>query len=188
MLFSYWDRLPGSDEIPTTSASPGSSYTRTTHLPLVLRMSRRTGYRKTHVSENTALISWTIDLSVGHVSALSLIFVCVLALDSILRSVQFWDAFTGLNMMCTHPQYRWRGAASLMLQWGVDRANEMDCEMFVEASWYGSRMKSLTLLAARNSGLGEQNRKQTRNGRSLRRSILLRLRGCGDPNKSLGTL
>jgi hypothetical protein len=43
-------------------------------------------------------------------------------------------------MMCTHPQHRRRCAASLMLEWGVNRANEMNCDMFVEASWYGGQV------------------------------------------------
>jgi len=43
-------------------------------------------------------------------------------------------------MMCTHPSHRRRGAASLMLQWGVDKAKELNCDMFVEASWHGGQV------------------------------------------------
>jgi GNAT superfamily N-acetyltransferase len=37
-------------------------------------------------------------------------------------------------MMATHPKHRRRGAASLMLQWGIDKADRMDYETFVEAA------------------------------------------------------
>jgi hypothetical protein len=40
-------------------------------------------------------------------------------------------------MICTHPKYRRRGVAALMVQWGIDRANEMDCETFIEAGVEG---------------------------------------------------
>jgi GNAT superfamily N-acetyltransferase len=43
-------------------------------------------------------------------------------------------------MMCTHPKHRRRGAASIMLQWGVDRADELNCEIFVEASTHGAQV------------------------------------------------
>jgi len=43
-------------------------------------------------------------------------------------------------MMCTHPSHRRRGAVSLMLQWGVDKAKELNCDMFVEASWHGGQV------------------------------------------------
>lgn len=42
--------------------------------------------------------------------------------------------------MGVRPTHRRRGAASLMMQWGVSRADEMDLDMFVEASWYGSQV------------------------------------------------
>lgn len=37
-------------------------------------------------------------------------------------------------MICTHPKDRYRGTASLMLQWGLDRADELDYDMYVEAA------------------------------------------------------
>jgi GNAT superfamily N-acetyltransferase len=43
----------------------------------------------------------------------------------------------GLNMICTHPKYRRRGVAALMMQWGVERADERDCDMFIEAAVEG---------------------------------------------------
>ncbi|KUJ13714.1 GNAT acetyltransferase-like protein [Mollisia scopiformis] len=39
-----------------------------------------------------------------------------------------------LNMMGTLPQHRGRGAASLMLKWGIEKADSLDYEMFVEAA------------------------------------------------------
>jgi len=47
-----------------------------------------------------------------------------------------------LNMMCTHPDHRRRGAASLMLQWATKLGDELNYEMFVEASIYGSEVYS----------------------------------------------
>jgi ribosomal protein S18 acetylase RimI-like enzyme len=47
---------------------------------------------------------------------------------------------TGLNMICTHPKYRRRGVAALMMQWGVTQANELELEMFVEASSDGTHL------------------------------------------------
>jgi GNAT superfamily N-acetyltransferase len=40
----------------------------------------------------------------------------------------------GLNMICTHPKYRRRGVAARIMQWGIDKADEMDYEMFIEAA------------------------------------------------------
>jgi hypothetical protein len=43
-------------------------------------------------------------------------------------------------MICTHPNYRRRGVAALMMQWGVTKADEIDLEMFVEASSDGTHL------------------------------------------------
>ena len=40
-------------------------------------------------------------------------------------------------MICTHPMYRRRGVASLMMQWGVSKAINLDLEMFIEAATDG---------------------------------------------------
>jgi ribosomal protein S18 acetylase RimI-like enzyme len=43
-------------------------------------------------------------------------------------------------MICTHPKYRRRGVAALMMQWGVTQADELELEMFVEASSDGTHL------------------------------------------------
>jgi GNAT superfamily N-acetyltransferase len=48
--------------------------------------------------------------------------------------------WTGLGTLAVRSAYRRRGAGSLMVQWGVEKADEMGIESFVEASWYGSQV------------------------------------------------
>ena len=40
-------------------------------------------------------------------------------------------------MIVTSPDYRRRGAASLLLQWGIDRADELGVEIYIESSLAG---------------------------------------------------
>ena len=46
-----------------------------------------------------------------------------------------WLATRGVR-----PAYRRRGISAMMVQWGLDRAQEMGMEMFVEASWHWSQV------------------------------------------------
>ena len=43
-------------------------------------------------------------------------------------------------MCCTHPAHQRRGAASLMVQWGADKADELDCDAYMEATLYGRHL------------------------------------------------
>lgn len=47
---------------------------------------------------------------------------------------------TGLDICITLPAARRRGAASMSLQWGVDKADEMDVEAFIEATVEGAQL------------------------------------------------
>ena len=47
---------------------------------------------------------------------------------------------TGLATMGVRPSYRRHGVASQMVKWGVQQAERMGVEMFVEASWHGSQV------------------------------------------------
>lgn len=44
---------------------------------------------------------------------------------------------TVLGMIVTSPDYRRRGAASLLLQWGLDQADEQGVEIYLESSVAG---------------------------------------------------
>lgn len=46
----------------------------------------------------------------------------------------------GLQICFTDPAYRGRGAGSLMMGWGVRKADEMGLDSFVEASEIGSHL------------------------------------------------
>ena len=48
--------------------------------------------------------------------------------------------WSGLDICATIPSERRRGAASLSLQWGVDKADEMDVESFIEATIDGAQL------------------------------------------------
>ena len=45
-----------------------------------------------------------------------------------------------LERCFTHPDHRSRGAGSLLVQWGVHRADELGLEAFVEATKSGVRL------------------------------------------------
>ncbi|KAL8923918.1 MAG: hypothetical protein Q9208_004355 [Pyrenodesmia sp. 3 TL-2023] len=58
----------------------------------------------------------------------------------------FWDKFeveadddvrAVLEICYVHPEYRRRGAGSLMVEWGTKKADEMGVEAFVEATEVG---------------------------------------------------
>ena len=38
-----------------------------------------------------------------------------------------------LDMLVTHPEYRGRGAASMLVQWGCDRADEKGVPVYLDA-------------------------------------------------------
>ncbi|KAI3399938.1 hypothetical protein diail_5094 [Diaporthe ilicicola] len=42
-----------------------------------------------------------------------------------------------LGMIVTSPEYRRRGAAALLVQWGIDRADERGVEIYIESSTAG---------------------------------------------------
>ncbi|KAI7715111.1 hypothetical protein KC353_g6337, partial [Hortaea werneckii] len=39
-----------------------------------------------------------------------------------------------LEIIATHPQYRGRGAGSMMINWGLERADQDNVEAYLEAS------------------------------------------------------
>ncbi|KAF2796037.1 GNAT acetyltransferase-like protein [Melanomma pulvis-pyrius CBS 109.77] len=45
-----------------------------------------------------------------------------------------------LDICVTHPNSRHRGAASLSLQWGIEKADEMNVEAFIEATVDGAQL------------------------------------------------
>ncbi|KAH7113910.1 hypothetical protein B0J11DRAFT_143415 [Dendryphion nanum] len=49
-------------------------------------------------------------------------------------------AHVWLDICVTVPEFRRRGAASLSLQWGVDKADEMNVKAFIEASVDGTQL------------------------------------------------
>ena len=50
------------------------------------------------------------------------------------------DNGIGLGTLGVRSAYRRRGAASMMVQWGVEQADKMGVDTFVEASWDGGRV------------------------------------------------
>ena len=42
-----------------------------------------------------------------------------------------------MNIIFTHPDYRRKGAADLIMQWGTQKADEMGLEMWLDATVYG---------------------------------------------------
>ncbi|KAI9645891.1 hypothetical protein NHQ30_005328 [Ciborinia camelliae] len=66
--------------------------------------------------------------------------------DFVTRSLQRFDApreklaprsQVYLNIIYTHPSYRRRGIASMMMEWGKQKADEMGVEMWLDATVYG---------------------------------------------------
>ena len=45
-----------------------------------------------------------------------------------------------MDICVTIPEFRRRGAASLSLQWGIDKADEMKAKAFIEASMEGAQL------------------------------------------------
>ena len=44
---------------------------------------------------------------------------------------------TGLSLMCVHPSHQRHGAGSLLMSWGIDQADSLGLESFVEATPMG---------------------------------------------------